>query len=139
MQLRQVHGAYTAYSRDRCQEQGRWTLGNVWHNASGMDKASEGTCTPEAPSSCSGCFLAATREVLRSKGISAPSAEPKPTKKKKKTGKGGWEENERKEKCSSNMLCWYGFSALQANFNARRLKTDHASLQRQTGQRLNAW
>lgn len=107
MQLRQVHGAYTAYSRDRCQEQGRWTLGNVWHNASGMDKASEGTCTPEAPSSCSGCFLAATREVLRSKGISAPSAEPKPTKKKnweRRVG-GEWEKREVQQQYA--VLVWF--------------------------------
>jgi len=66
-----------------------------------MYEASEGACTPEAPSSCSVCFLAATHEVLQSKGISAPFAETKSA----KSGKRGYGKNERKEKYYSNMLC----------------------------------
>lgn len=80
---------HALYGRDTSQEQGRGTLWNLWQNACGSDKASEGPFPPAAPLSCSICFSATRHKVPQSKGVSAPFAEPKPTKTlEKRVGRG---------------------------------------------------
>lgn len=129
VQLLQGHLAYSAYRRDICQGEGRWTLGNTWQNACGTDKASEGTCTPAAPSSCRICFFAATWEVPQSKGISAPFAEPKPTKKLGKEGGRG-----RREKRSATAICCAGVVLLHCRLTSMREDLKHSSLLSNTRQ-----